>query len=260
MNFLLIILFLGIMGRNISIKADNEEIIPITSNEEFFITSVDYFELRESTYRLEVVGNVRNPLNLTLDEIKELPVSSEIVRLTCIAYKNGATSMTGVANWTGVKLSEVLILAQINLDTAFDVIFRTSDHSLNGYSTSLTVEEAFWDDVILAYEMNGVPLPIDHGFPIRLVCPRFFGYKWIKWLTHINVSSSDYLGYWERFDAYDDSPYFDLDLQVYYPFDGTTSIISNKPGWFGIEILVVLVLFSSVPIYFILRKVWKIMD
>ncbi len=216
----LIVFFIlaGFLLKNIQISAPVRIESPITPNDEFFNTAIDFFELDQEAYRLTVVGDVYNSLSLSLSEIQSLPVTSEIVRLTCVDYKYGASSYTGVANWTGVKLSEILNLAEIKYETALDVIFRTPDHSKEGYTTSLTIEEAFWDDVILAYEMNGVPLPVEHGFPIRLVCPRFYGYKWIKWLTYIEVSPIDHTGYWESSGRYSDSPFVDIALPIYYNY------------------------------------------
>ncbi len=227
-NYLLLFLILGVLGKSIPIQAKIDNGYPITSNESFFTTAIDYFELDPTTYRLIVSGDIYNPLNLSLGEIKALPVTFEIVRLTCIAYTYGGVGLTGVANWTGVRLSEILNLAEIKTEKAVDVIFRTPDHSPEGYSTSLSINEAYWNDVILAYEMNGVPLPVDHGFPIRLVCPRFYGYKWIKWLTHIEITSQDYLGFWESTGRYSDSPYVDDSLPVYYNYTITEDPSSNS--------------------------------
>lgn len=202
--------------QSIDKEREREKVIPITSNDDFFTTAVDFFDIDPTTYRLVVTGEVYNPLSLTLDEIKAMPVTSEIVRLTCIAYKNGVTSLTGVANWTGVRLSHILDLAEINREKVVDITFQTADLSSKGYSTSLTLEEAYWDDVILAYEMNEEPLPKDHGFPLRLCAPRMYGYKWIKWVVYINVTTFDHLGYWENL-GYEDSPIVDLsDLPIYY--------------------------------------------
>jgi hypothetical protein len=217
-TFLLVSFLYGFLLVHIPLNAQIIIDSPITPNDEFFTTAIDFFDLNSETYLLKVAGNIYNPLSLNLSEIKAFPVTSEIVRLTCVAYEAGATSYTGVANWTGVQLSEILNLAQIKTETAFDVIFRTPDHSPEGYSTSLTIEQAFWKDVILAYEMNGVPLPPDHGYPLRLVCPRFYGYKWIKWLTDIEVTSLDYQGYWERTGRYSDSPFVGVALPIYYNY------------------------------------------
>ncbi|MFX0184270.1 MAG: molybdopterin-dependent oxidoreductase [Candidatus Hodarchaeota archaeon] len=212
--------------------------IPITPNDEFFKISIDYFDIDPETYQLIVTGQVDNPLNLSLDEIKAMPVTSEIVRLTCINYKHGSRDLTGVANWTGVKLSYILELAEINLEETGDITFHTPDLA-EGYSTSLNPEEAYWDDVILAYEMNEEPLPKDHGFPLRLVCPRMFGYKWIKWIAYINATNIDYKGFWENL-GFDDSPYVDIeDLPIYYPLTSDNEVPSTekqKISWLGFEL------------------------
>lgn len=241
-SFLLIISF-----GNLLIIARGNNDIPITANDEFFIESVDFFDIEPTKYRLVVIGKVAKPLNLSLEEIQAMPVTSEIVRLTCVEYSFGATSLTGVANWTGVRLSHILSLAQINYSTAKDISFHTPAFP-RGYSTSLSLEEAFWGDVILAYEMNGETLPTEHGFPLRLVCPRFYGYKWIKWVAYINVTTIDYRGYWER-RAYNDTPYVDIFLPIYYspvgsdiPVPGfksseSESYVSNSTHWPSTELI-----------------------
>jgi DMSO/TMAO reductase YedYZ molybdopterin-dependent catalytic subunit len=209
---------------------DNE--IPITPNEEFFKVYIEssVFDIDPDEYRLVVTGEVYNPLNLSLDEIKGMNTTSEIVRLTCVM----GPRLTGVANWTGIRLSSLLDLAEVNFQNAIDISFQTPDTSSGGYSTSLSIEEAYWDDVILAYEMNEVPLPKEHGYPLRLVCPRFYGYKWIKWIAFINVTSYDYKGYWES-TGYDDTPYVDTDvLPIYYPLtseNGSSSQAEQSSGF-----------------------------
>jgi hypothetical protein len=76
---------------------------------------------------------------------------------------------------------------------AAEVVFYAADT----YSSSLTLEDAMKDDVLLAYEMNGETLPRNHGFPIRLVVPGKYGYKWVKWITHMEIIDYDYKGFWE---------------------------------------------------------------
>jgi hypothetical protein len=81
----------------------------------------------------------------------------------------------------------------IILPGANEVVFYAAD----GYSSSLTLEDATSEDVLLAYEMNSEVLPADHGYPIRLIAPGKAGYKWVKWITHIELVDYDYKGYWE---------------------------------------------------------------
>jgi DMSO/TMAO reductase YedYZ molybdopterin-dependent catalytic subunit len=262
MYLVVLLLVMGIFTQkqsNLAIELTNTNITP---NDEFFTTSIEKqpFEIDPDSYRLKVVGHVLNPLNLSLAEIKSLPVTSEIVRLSCIYFKFGYFGLTGVANWTGVKLSDILTLAQINLDLAYDIIFRTSDTSEEGYSTSLQVEEAFWDDVILAYEMNEVPLPAAHGYPLRLVCPRFYGYKWIKWIDSINVTGYDYLGFWEK-GGYNDSPYVELYPPIYYNDLVTSSTgISSSPfmNWFELGLFITVISIGVAGLAILRKRIQKI--
>jgi DMSO/TMAO reductase YedYZ molybdopterin-dependent catalytic subunit len=254
----LISLILCITLGNMIVEGKTDEEIPITPNDEFFKVAIDFFDIDPDTYRLIVTGEVMNPLNLSLTEIKSLPVTSEIVRLTCVMYNKKIpefASLTGVANWTGVQLSYILNLAQINFETALDISLHTPDlHGESAYSTSLDLTEAFWEDVILAYEMNGDPLPSEHGFPIRLVCPRFFGYKWIKWVQYINVTNKNYLGYYER-KGFRDSPFVDVPLPIYYSqpeSQFTESQVSSQNSqktshWPRLEIILAMIVLVTIP-------------
>lgn len=245
---LLIILLLCYGFGNIFVGVEADDEIPITPNEDFFTEAIDYFDIDPDTYRLIVSGEVNIPLNLSLEEIKAMPVTSEIVRLTCIGYKYGAKNLTGVANWTGVSLSYILDLAQIKFDTAVDISFHTPDLNPWAFSSSLKIEEAYWGDVILAYEMNEEPLPKIHGFPLRLVVPRFYGYKWIKWVKYINVTTEDYLGFYPRNGGYDDSPYVDIDLPIYYsPVNPDRKIPGFKSNWPGLEIFITAIMLVFIP-------------
>ena len=228
-SLILVILMFFAFGHELIgiISTSNDDEIPITPNDEFFKVAIDYFDFTSEDYRLIVTGAVNKTLNLTLAEVKAMPVTSEIVRLSCVEYVP-SNKLTGVANWTGVKLSYILELAEINLEQAVDISFHTLDTSTQGYSTSLKPEEAFWDDVILAYEMNEVPLPKEHGYPIRLVCPRFYGYKWIKWVVTINVRTEEYIGVYPS-KGFKDSPYIDNNLPIYYPLTSETDL-SSIPG------------------------------
>ncbi|MFX1516311.1 MAG: molybdopterin-dependent oxidoreductase, partial [Promethearchaeota archaeon] len=142
-SFLLLIAFGNFF---INVKGNND--IPITPNDDFFTIAIDFFDIDPVNYRLVVTGAVDNPLNLSLAEIKAMPVTSEIVRITCVSYQYGASSLTGVANWTGVRLSHILSQAKINTYSVKDISFHTPDLGPQGYSTSLAINEAFWDDVI----------------------------------------------------------------------------------------------------------------
>jgi len=159
----------------------------ITPNDEFFVVSIgDSPVIDAEDWVLRVDGLVENPLNLTYENITAFSSVSEKVTLKCI------DGPSGTANWTGVRLKAILDMAGVK-ENATEVVFYAED----GYSSSLTIKDATSSDVILAYEMNGETLPVDHGYPLRLVVPGKYGYKWVKWMTDIEVIDNDYKGYWE---------------------------------------------------------------
>ena len=95
--------------------------------------------------------------------------------------------------WEGVLVKDLLAEADYNT-TATVVIF----YAVDGYSTSLPLSYIVDNNIMIAYKMNGVVLPAERGFPFQLVAESKYGYKWIKWITTIEVSNNtNYLGYWE---------------------------------------------------------------
>jgi DMSO/TMAO reductase YedYZ molybdopterin-dependent catalytic subunit len=96
--------------------------------------------------------------------------------------------------WEGIILKDLLDKVEIK-NSANTVIFYAED----GYSTSLPLKTILDRDMMLAYKMNGVTLPPERGYPFQLVAEDKLGYKWIKWITRIELSDDkDYLGYWEE--------------------------------------------------------------
>lgn len=167
----------------------------ITPNDEFFTASINGTpQIDGELWRLSVRGMVDSELSLGIEEIRSLPRVSLEARLQCVGGPSGN------AVWAGVPLEIVLEMAQAS-SGATEVIFRAAD----GYSSSLTVAEISETGAFLAYEMNGVELPPDHGFPLRLVVPGHYGYKWVKWVTSIELAAYDYEGYWESRGWNDDA-------------------------------------------------------
>ncbi len=139
-----------------------------------------------ASYSLTVSGKVREVLSLGYDDLLAMEAEERLVDLPCVE------GWTETALWKGVRLADLLDMAGV-LEEADNVVFA----SPGGYTTSLTLADIEETDPLLAYEVNGEPLPVEQGFPVRLVVPDRLGYKWIKWLTSIEVISGDYEGYWE---------------------------------------------------------------
>ncbi len=170
--------------------------------------------LDEAAWRLDVGGLVRRPLSLSLAELTRLPAQAVEVTLECagngrarfrpptpgVQWEGGAV---GTAEWTGARLADVLDLAGIE-DGAREVIFTGADHGqVDGapgqirFERSLTVRDALESGALLAYLMNGRPLAVRHGYPVRLVVPGWYAVASVKWLTGIRAVAEPFDGYFQ---------------------------------------------------------------
>jgi len=140
------------------------------------------------SYELVITGHVNNEVVYTYEEIVNNSRPYEkVVTLHCVE------GWEVTILWEGVLVKDLLEQAGINSSSEV-VIFYACD----GYSTSLPLDYIIDNDIIMAYKMNGVVLPPERGFPFQLVAESKFGYKWIKWITSIELSDDvNYRGYWE---------------------------------------------------------------
>jgi hypothetical protein len=138
-----------------------------------------------SQWQLSVTGLVANPYNLTPTEMQALPQTTVNAVLYCV---DSPDYVVAQGNWTGVKLGYLLEQAGVSQD-AVKVAFFAAD----GYATDLTLETAKRNDIIVAYQKDGVPL----SESLRLVVPGKWGYKWIAQLTRIELVNFDFKGKWE---------------------------------------------------------------
>src|SRR3954452_20559860 len=162
-----------------------------------------------TTYELSVGGSVRAPLRLTLDELKARPAVTMPVMMECAGIGRAHLSprpisapwhneAVGCAEWTGTPLRPILEEAGV-LDDVVEILFTAHDRGIDqdveqDYERSLPLEEALRDEVILAYEMNGRPLPPQHGSPLRLVVPEGYGVTAVKWLKSITAHDEPFEG------------------------------------------------------------------
>ncbi len=133
-------------------------------------------EIDFASWRLEVTGKVGNPLSLSYDDLRCMPKIKRPCTLICPGF------FEDEATWAGVPLAYVLELAQI--DPGFNEIRLVS---ADGYATMISGDVARGTSNFLAYEWEGEPLPIIHGFPLRAVLPAYNGNLWAKWLIKIEV-------------------------------------------------------------------------
>ena len=171
----------------------------------YLLTHFDIPYVDASSWRLKVEGLVSNPATLSLNDVKAMPKVTTAVTMECAG--NGRAFMTpravsqpwhleaiSTAEWTGTPLKGVLREAGLR-NSSVEVLFTGLDHGLEAgefsyYQRSLSIDEASRDEVLLAYEMNGSPLEPQHGHPLRLVVPGWYGMTSMKWLGSVEVIAS----------------------------------------------------------------------
>lgn len=171
-----------------------------------------------STWRLRVGGLVERPLSLSLRDLQRMRSQTMVVTLECagngrsrfhppvdgVQWDLGAVS---AAEWTGVPLVDVLDRAGIK-EKAHEVVFRGADAgTVDGrtdpihFARSLKLDDASDSQALLAYAVNGEPIPPQHGYPLRVIVPGWYGMTWVKWLAAIEVIPGPFTGYFQS-DAY----------------------------------------------------------
>lgn len=145
-------------------------------------------EIDVESYTLKITGLVTNSTSYTYDEVvNRYQHYKKVVTLDCVE----GWSVTIL--WEGLLVRDLLAEAE-PLANAEVLIF----HAYDGYTTSLPIDYIMDNDILMAYKMNDVILPPERGFPFQLVAESKWGYKWIKWITEIELSAdASYRGYWE---------------------------------------------------------------
>lgn len=175
-------------------------------------------ESESNPYDLVITGLVENPLNFTYNELQRFPMISEVALMKCVG------GWTQLYNWTGIPLFFLLSLTGIK-SGATEIVFYASD----GFSSSLTIERALHPTTILALQLNGTVLSNFDGGPYRLVVPCKYGYKWVRWLTEIEVVDYDYKGHYESMGYSDEADIPDCTLPSTTPQFETFPIAAGNP-------------------------------
>jgi DMSO/TMAO reductase YedYZ molybdopterin-dependent catalytic subunit len=167
---------------------------PITPNELFYCVTKNVVDPRVdvSLWHLEVDGLVRKPLVYRLADLQGFPSIEQETTLMCISNGLEAGLMSN-AVWRGFPLRDLLDQATPLSDAA-----RVRMHAVDNYTDTIPLEKAMQATTLVAYEMNGVPLPHRHGYPVRMIVPGYFGEKHVKWLTRIELVHADVKGFYEK--------------------------------------------------------------
>lgn len=195
--------------RKLGLEARLENMQGVTTPNRFFFVrnNSKSLDLDADTWRLSIEGDaVTTPVELSYTDIRRMPITTLTAYLECAGnhramfgllngreakgtqWERGAISN---GEWTGVALGSVLELAGMDVSRAQSVLLIGLDRESpeGGFRRSMSIEKATDPDTLLAYGLNGGPLPRDHGFPLRAVVPGWVGSSWIKWIGRIVVSS-----------------------------------------------------------------------
>lgn len=164
----------------------------ITTNAQFYRIDINTRPpvVEEASWRLEIGGLVERPLSLTLDEIRARPSVSQVITLQCISNPV-AGDLTSTSLWTGLRLKDLLEEAGM-LSAAEEAYIESAD----GFYESVEMADILDERTLLVHTMNGVPLPVEHGFPLRIYIPNRYGMKQPKWIERIEVIDRQGPGYW----------------------------------------------------------------
>jgi DMSO/TMAO reductase YedYZ molybdopterin-dependent catalytic subunit len=176
----------------------------------YLLIHFDVPEADETTWSLSIGGLVSNPIELSIADLRSRRAVTLPVTMECAGNGRARlsprpisqpwlTEAIGTAEWTGTRLAPLLEEAGV-ADEAAELVFAGADRGVQGevehdYERSLTIVDAMRDEVLLAYEMNGGPLPPQHGYPLRLLVPGWYGMASVKWLTRITAVGEPFEGF-----------------------------------------------------------------
>jgi sulfane dehydrogenase subunit SoxC len=202
---------LGARNHSMPLEALRRDITPPGLH--YVLTHFDIPDIDPAAWHLRINGAVERALELSMAALRRDPAITVPVTLECAG--NGRSLLkprpvsqpwvlegVGTADWTGVPLAYLLGKAGI-LPHAVEVVFTGADAGIQGgvtqrYARSLPIREAMRADVVLAYKMNGSELPPQHGYPLRLVVPGWYGMASVKWLESIEVVTAPFAGYQQQ--------------------------------------------------------------
>ena len=164
----------------------------VTANDEFYRIDINTRapQVDAEQWQLELGGLVNNPMTLTLQEIRSRPSVSQYITLSCISNPI-AGDLISTSLWTGLRLKDLLDEAGLS-PQAQELFIESTD----GFFESVSMEDMMDPRTLLVYEMNGQPLPEEHGYPLRIYIPNRFGMKQPKWIVRMEAIAREGDGYW----------------------------------------------------------------
>ncbi len=198
---------LALRNPGMPLEALRRAITPIGMH--YVLIHFDVPDVDPASFELAVDGRVSRPAALTLEDLRARPAVTMPVMMECAGSGRAHLAprpvsapwhdeAIGCAEWTGTPLRALLEEVGL-LDDAVELLFTACDRGIDqgveqDYQRSLPIDEAMGEDVLLAYAMNGQPLPASHGFPLRLIVPDWYGMASVKWLRSITAIAQPFEG------------------------------------------------------------------
>jgi len=171
-----------------------EIVRPITPNEQFYCVTKNVVDpvVEAARWQLEITGLVKTPRTFRFEELMSLPAVDQETTLMCISNLLDGGLMSN-AVWKGIPM-RVLLESAGPIEGAAKVRL----HGVDNYTDTFPLTKAMEPTTLVAYQMNGEPLPDRHGYPARVIVPGYFGEKHVKWVTRIEVANADAVGFYEK--------------------------------------------------------------
>jgi DMSO/TMAO reductase YedYZ molybdopterin-dependent catalytic subunit len=183
----------GISGYD-GLRTEGPRIDPITPNDRFYVVTKNIIDpnIDRGIWRLDVIGEVERAHTYRFEEFAALPSVTQLQTLECISNSVGGGLMSNAA-WRGVPLRTLVESARPKPGAKQVVL-----HAADGYVHAVSLDKAMEPTTLVAYEMNGVPLPERHGYPARILVPGTYGEVSVKWVDRIELVAEPVEGYYER--------------------------------------------------------------
>jgi DMSO/TMAO reductase YedYZ molybdopterin-dependent catalytic subunit len=170
------------------------DVQPITPNDRFYVVTKNVIDpvVRRDVWRLEVTGRVEQPRTYRFEDLLAMPAVTQETTLECISNGVGDGLMSN-ALWKGVPLQRLIEAARPQTSVVSALL-----HAADGYTDSFAFEKAMDPTTLVVYDMNGAPLSVRHGYPVRIIVPGLFGEKNVKWVTRVELTDHPVKGFYAR--------------------------------------------------------------
>jgi DMSO/TMAO reductase YedYZ molybdopterin-dependent catalytic subunit len=153
-------------------------------------------DISKEAWHLTINGAVNNPVTLNWEEFNALPQTEDVSDFHCVTTWSKLN-----INWKGVRLLDLAALADVKEEATHILCYGYDE-----YTTNISLQESLKPDVLLVHTVEGMPLPKEHGGPVRMITPQLYAWKGSKWINRIEFLTHNKLGFWER-NGYSDTAY-----------------------------------------------------